>query len=270
MKIHYGQSPVLADPKSWQNDTPPTDTLPAPAGQVLPESIIGPDNREQVSSSMNFPWRSICRLRMYFGSTPYIGTGFLIRQNLLLTAAHNLYKPAHGLSSKVIVLAGINGGVTPNFGTCEVGKSFLRVPPEYRAGDKRWDFGVVVLNRPFAAPPLALTKFNANFTAPGIVSGYPKKVHNSESLTQNGTTQWFHRGTISRSTGNLFYNIDTSKGQSGAPVLVERIPANGSPYWSAVGVHVRSSSNGSGNEATVINNVVLDRLKSWLPGGGGS
>ena len=56
------------------------------------EVIIGIDNRVQITSTTDIPWRRICALRITFPSgATYRGTAFFIGPRALATAGHCVY-----------------------------------------------------------------------------------------------------------------------------------------------------------------------------------
>jgi len=82
---------------------PTNITLKSPENQgllpseLLPESIIPPDDRVRITPTTSYPWSSICKLFIIAADgTPFIGTGFIIDGSHILTAGHCVYMHDHG------------------------------------------------------------------------------------------------------------------------------------------------------------------------------
>jgi len=66
--------------------------------EYIPLSIFGADDRVRITPTTSYPWRTIVKLRMEFPSGYYMGTGFLIDGDHVLTAGHCVYD--RGLGSR--------------------------------------------------------------------------------------------------------------------------------------------------------------------------
>jgi V8-like Glu-specific endopeptidase len=49
------------------------------------------DTRQKVNDPLQFPYSAIGKLSLNYQHGQYIGTGFLVGPNIVLTAAHNVY-----------------------------------------------------------------------------------------------------------------------------------------------------------------------------------
>jgi V8-like Glu-specific endopeptidase/cell wall-associated NlpC family hydrolase len=174
-----------------------------------------------VPNTRIFPHSAICQLLMTGpdGST-YMGTGFYIGSNRILTCAHNL----SGMSS-VTIIPGRNGSGDAPFGKQTVPSSSWRIAPAY-AGDGDWKNDLAVIdNVPLAAPNGQWFQFlNATPSdrMPIVVCGYSKASNAVPELTQaiDGDKQHLHGGYVTEQSNPevIEYAILTLKGNSGSPV----------------------------------------------------
>lgn len=238
----------------------------------IARSIIGTDDRLRITPSSPLPWKSICRLRLHFpGMETKIGTGFLILGDTLLTAGHNLYKNGQ-FAESTEVYAGINGDFNSNFGTDTVDSSRLRVHEKYKAGDIEFDYGIIILNKALGAGSAGVVRmqvFSQLTGLMGVVSGYPADIpnHAGSSVPNDGSTQWYCSGPLRQTSRQLFYDSDTTSGESGGPVLVLTKVAPDRNEWCAVGIHAYGVDDlaPSGNSATLITNEVIAQIRHRLP-----
>lgn len=190
----------------------------------LPENIIGQDDRVQVATTTDYPWRTICSLVIEKNGLYYVGTGALVGPRTILTAGHNvfMYDSATnnplGWADSITIIPGRNGNGTPPYGMCVVNAQALRsvkgwtqdknsdydwgaiiLPSDFRYGDQVGYFGYTVLS-----DANLMTKFLN-------LSGYP--------ADKGGSTQWYHgRFPHSLTEAHINYEIDTFGGHSGSPV----------------------------------------------------
>ena len=66
---------------------------PNPNDCILPALIFGEDDRTILPTNMYnlFPYRTVCLIHAYFGTTVYAGTGVLVGPSTVLTCSHLLY-----------------------------------------------------------------------------------------------------------------------------------------------------------------------------------
>ena len=112
------------------------------------------DNRRLVSDTRLVPFRWICQLRLFFGNVIGIGTGTLITDRHILTAAHNLITSKLGTITRVTVVPGQNGLVNPMVFSDELSPKFC-VSKEWRMQEKaEADFALLTLSKPIGSFPL--------------------------------------------------------------------------------------------------------------------
>lgn len=189
-------------------------------------SILGPvDHRRIELRNTVAPWRMICALRIDTGSGVFNGTGWLAGPSTVITAGHCLHNDAFasggGWARKVTVVAGQSWNKQP-FGAV-VSTRLSCADPWLRTRDRAHDIGAIHLDDPVgervgwmkydAVDPAALIR------AAAVVSGYPEYAGSYEHLL-------VAKGAVRTSLdGRLYYEIDTTDGQSGGPVWIGDIAA---------------------------------------------
>ena len=233
------------------------ETMVAEAiGQL--ETVIGRDDRVQITNTRLVPWKRICHLLIEASDgRRFSGTGWFISPRTLATAGHCVYlHGAGGWARSIQVTPARNGSSNP-YGTMTAGR-FSSVAGWVNSKDRNYDYGVIHLPRPFAAADIGSFGF-ANFPDERLrssrlnLAGYPGD--------KPAGTMWYHgRHAKSLTPARINYDIDTYGGQSGSPVWVRT--ADGKRY--AVGIHTNGSL--SGNSATRISHPVFANLRAWSQG----
>lgn len=225
------------------------------APRVL-ELIIGTDDRVQVASTREYPWRCVCELRITAqDGSQWSGTGWLAGPRLVVTAGHVVYiHNRGGWARSIEVIPGVNGLDRP-FGSALCDR-FHCVSGWTAQQDGDFDYGAIVL--PAASPygqklgylGFATLEAPALEDAPVNIAGYPSD--------KPPGTLWYHARRLERIEPRLlYYNIDTAGGQSGAPAWAQ---AQGQRL--VVGVHTGGAI--TGNSAVRIDPVVFDTLSAWI------
>lgn len=216
---------------------------------------IGGDDRTPVPEPWKYPWRCICSLEIWTQrGRSFPGTGWLAGPRTVITAAHCVYRFKQREWVKEIKVMPSREGSNERFGSC-TSREF-DCPEEYRDEKSRpHDYGVVVLpeDSPFGSTVgffgFADLHSNVLLGTKVEISGYPGN--------RKGT-QWHHARRLSEvDDASLYYEIDTSKGQSGAPAwLIE-----GEDAGYVVGIH--NSGSDYVNHATRITDAVYRQIKAW-------
>jgi len=207
-------------------------------GQIRSRAILGPDGRSLVSEVDRFPFRAVCSLQVAKGGATQVGTGFLVAKNLVVTAGHNLCHNENlgtGYVDSVTVYVGRNGrNKYLNYEQIR-DKTQLKVSRAWKnSKDPVFDWGVIVLNQDFGE------RYGAFSLGPWTdeelqgalfnVIGYPAS---ASTKTRVPYQMWADAGEIAQvSAGTLRYLMDTSGGQSGAPLIAWQAPKS-----FVVGVH---------------------------------
>lgn len=242
------------------------------------ETVIGVDERERITDTDQFPWRMICALRMRGPQgTGAIGTGWFIGPRTVITAGHCVFSQTFfgGWAASVEVIPGLNrrqnGTLIKPFGSATTTR--MSVLKQWADGDDKepdFDVGCIHLDEPlgdltgwfgFAAlTPDELQGFLVN------ISGYP-------SDRGGGDEQHFSRNRILHvGERRVFYDVDTSGGQSGAPVWIQE--DDDPPVAVAVhayGIGATPTSLGlKANSAPGIRQELFDIFEGWLAQDAGS
>lgn len=187
---------------------------------ITTESVIGPDDRELIKTPSAWPYRATGQLLIWFPHGQCcLGTGSLIGERYVLTAAHNLYDPEYGgKASRVVFTPGRNLDEDPPFGWSTAVRCWF--PPAYAQHDDTADYALVWLDRPLGREAgwysVAVREDSALRTQEAIVAGYPI------DKPERGRQMWGARNRIvwvDRS--HVYYEVDTGFGQSGSGVFIE-------------------------------------------------
>ena len=194
--------------------------------------VMGEDGRTKVSNTRNFPNSAICYIECYFGSNTYIGTAWMIGENIAVTSAHNIYDRNLSVAvDRVVVTPGKNEDSwfwSEPYGTTTVDK--VKYPHEFATVNDSgpdweivaYDWAVLILNDAvgndtgwFGFGWYVGDPTNETVT----VCGYPGGTYGTEVGCQYTMT-----GAIcAASATQLKYFIDVEQGQSGSPVYTNGI-----------------------------------------------
>ncbi|PYI22754.1 trypsin-like serine protease [Aspergillus violaceofuscus CBS 115571] len=234
--------PVVA--ATWTLQSTPSQAAESCFGlqQEGGESVFE-DERQLVDPMHLAPggkYRSIVKLFMHYaGQTPNdtryaMGTGWLIRDDLLVTAGHCAFdwKEGFGRANEVKAYIGYNGkGSIDNRSANVQFRHGVRIVTTegwlQSSSNRHNDVAFIQLDRPFTA----VTPFQfsdtpvAGFDTIGVV-GYPgdmryKGEPGAQMYEEFKAVQWNRQAAANNM---LEYRIDTYKGQSGSPVLLANQP----------------------------------------------
>lgn len=227
-------------------------------GGFAQETVHGPDDRRQITTTKTYPWRVHASLLITAADgSNWIGTGWFVNPHVLITAGHCVFIKNSGVPgrdgwvARMRVLPGRNGAEKP-FGEAPA-TEFHSVRGWTENGDEEYDYGAIVLDEPLGRQTgwLGFGRYSdADLTdVVGNISGYPGD--------QPPGTQWYAaRRLDSVSTRKVRYDIDTAGGQSGAAVY--RIK-DGQRF--AVAIHAYGGA--TVNSGTRINGPVFDNIQHW-------
>lgn len=243
----------------------PGRQAPGPAVRPPARWVFGEDDRERVRNTRDYPWRTICHLRIAAADgTELDGTGWLAAPRLVATAGHCLFDPDHGgLAREVEIFPGRDGQSNPPpFGSVRATSAALRVDEGWRKhGDRAFDFGAIVLPAP--APGHKTLGDRLGFFGLAVagdgeleiatlnLAGYPK-----EDDKELGSLWWHGRTLNHVEPHRLLYHLDTEGGQSGSPIWRLQDKAR-----QVVGIHIGAQRKS--NLGLRLTRHVFDRLLAW-------
>jgi V8-like Glu-specific endopeptidase len=206
-----------------------TDASVKISSKITLNSIIGNDDRTLVTNTTQKPYSSICRLQIKFpgSSIPQLGTGFMITSDMVATAAHCLYDESlGGYATSITVYPGENGTTNP-YGSAT--SQTLNIPESYKSTEStKYDYGIIKLNSRIKDCGQLNYAIGASRFLKGsyklYTAGYPLE-GSHRMYTEQGNI-------ISTTTDLVYYDLDTTGGQSGSPIMIY----NGDHYV-VVGIH---------------------------------
>lgn len=183
------------------------------------DSVIGTDDRVQITGTTNPPWRWIVRLEITAATGNYRCSGFFAGPRIVATAGHCLYNYQFGgnrWAGSVRVIPGKNGTSEP-FGSQTVTTSWIySVDGWVNRADSRYDYGWILL--PDDSLHDKVGSFGLGVFADAGLQGLLVNLAGYPGDKPSGTL-WTHSDVIVGVTANqVSYRIDTSAGQSGSPV----------------------------------------------------
>jgi GH25 family lysozyme M1 (1,4-beta-N-acetylmuramidase)/V8-like Glu-specific endopeptidase len=236
--------------------------------------IIADDDRKRVTPTTGLPWRWICQIEpteFLSNRVEEPGTGFLISNRHVLTAAHVVWKAFQNPQMHVISVRPAFDYDKEPFDSSTASR--VRVCPRYTGEENQeeWDYGLITLHKPlgektigqehlgfwgssefakkFAIGPVADKSFPHSMTA-----GYPGN--------KGGRQLWCAPGFLVNVGANLMRTTsDVTKGQSGSPVWVHV-----GDQQVAVGIAVAATR--ASNIVRRITQGVIDELRDWMKNDG--
>jgi V8-like Glu-specific endopeptidase len=247
-----------------------TDRPIQPSGGITLESVIGLDERTRILDTEDAPWRMICALAIEGPWGNFVGTGWFVGPQTVVTAGHCVYERSQmgGWAEKITLTPGADGPEEP---FAKIVSTRFESTDKWLANqDPDFDIGVIHLDEPIgedhgwfgvlSLPDEELKDYQVN------VSGYPGD--------KGGREQWWARNRVrGLSPRRIFYDVDTMGGQSGAPVFIVE-EEGASPK--VVGIHAYGV--GANKPSTVKQEVnsaprmipeVVDLIQGWIDKKGG-
>ncbi|WP_248278645.1 trypsin-like peptidase domain-containing protein, partial [Streptococcus pneumoniae] len=229
-----------------------------------PEAIIGSNDLVSIENTLQYPYSTSVYVESVFHGVKdgknetYRGSANFIKDNILITAAHNIYKHEFGKDAEELY---VTPAATPNnapFGTVKVKKYYYlkNYVSDNPGTHSKNDLALLVLEEPIGTKTgtLGLSSLSTNLSGLNVtVTGY--------SALSEAVQMYTDTRNVIRDTGDfLYYNVDTYGGASGAAVY--------DASHRVVGVHIGTESRGSDivNLAVKLNEQNLSFIYSVLEG----
>ncbi|MBE6845652.1 MAG: trypsin-like serine protease [Ruminococcus sp.] len=224
--------------------------------------VIGDDERETISDTTVSPYKGIGYLTCTKNEETERGTCAAFAKNAVITAAHVVWdKGDTDKTERIIEISfGRNGDNYP-YGTITDDPVKIIIPEEYKENSStEYDYAIILYSEDvtISSYRFGFSK-NATESTNVSVTGYPKNTSTAESenASSNSFMQWTHSGKITKvNASTIQYKIDTTGGQSGAPVYTDenRIVA------------VHHGGNSTRNSARRIDDYLFSIMKSIKDG----
>lgn len=259
-------APISSDPYAvYGNDF----TIETDDEGIRLENILGEDTRTVVENTTEYPYSTLCKLIIHFVGTDkvshsFIGTGFFIADNQILTAAHCIYDKTYGgmASSIEIYPASDSQGNLP-YGSFKVTPQNVRVTSQWISSQPTdQDFGLIILNQAVGKKTGTLTLSSTptqNIGQEVMVAGYPYQAGDKVSTLPAKKGYGLFDSLNSSRSRTMYHTVDTQPGQSGSPIL----NANNE----VIGIHTFGLSNYRLNGGVLVDEYVRNTISDWTNSG---
>jgi V8-like Glu-specific endopeptidase len=222
------------------------------------ESILGTDERIQITDTTVFPWRAIASLLITAAdNSQWIGTGWFISPRTLVTAGHCVFINHSGIPErdgwvkKIQVMPARNGNALPFGGISAT--EFWSVKGWGEDGAENYDYGAIILPGAF---PQDLGFFGFGVFPDDILLQSTANVAGYPGDKPKGTLWHDSRQIGSVKPDKVFYAADTAGGQSGADVHILH-------EGKRVAVAIHAYGGTTSNSGTRISSQVFANLTAW-------
>ncbi|KAM3473944.1 hypothetical protein MY8738_008114 [Beauveria namnaoensis] len=223
----------------------------------------------------NGKYRSVVKIQSLWRcngtETWAMGTGWLIRNDVVVTAGHNVYSDTYGGQAlRVKCWIGYRGRDLANDPRVQHRNAINIVTTEawrsHSADRKRHDVAMIQLDAPFTGN-LRLFKYISTPSLPRlgsiVVVGYPGD--KSPERNEEDIGGWMYEGrcparyNLAESSHMIEHKVDTYRGQSGAPILLSDDKGT-----VAIGTHSYGGPNGSINSGNAIGGKCGDNYDEFV------
>lgn len=235
---------------------------------------INNDNRIKISSPLNSPYCAIGLLKLYFNyDTISYRTGFLIKENVVLTAGHNIFDSRINPNKKDEILGkpikiefypGLNENES-EFKKYESKKFFY---DKENFPKKEEDYGIIIFDEKIVKNGefIEIKEFDKNLDGRVFfVAGYPINKSLIDKDKNNIIFEmWEGKGGIINyniNNGIIATNIKSSYGQSGSGLMYFD---NNDKKFYCVGIHVASNIMENEFYSTMITKKRFEKIQKWI------
>jgi V8-like Glu-specific endopeptidase len=243
-----------------------SDRSLAPPPDRISFTVIHPvDERTHIVETDQAPWRMVCALEIDGPAGSFLGTGWLVAPRTIITAGHCVFDANQmgGWANKITITPGRDGDERP-YGTVQSTK-FSTVDMWLNKQDPDFDISAIHLNDAIGDK---LGWFQVASMTDDQLKGFMVNVSGYPAEPGGGTQQWWAKNRIREVTPRrIFYDVDTSGGQSGAPVYV--IERDGAPP-TVIGIHAYGVGGTPKNIPLQVNSApriipeVVTQIQAWI------
>ena len=194
-------------------------------------------------------------------STNYRGSGFVVGSHTIATAAHCVYNSEYECTPLYdILLFDTNGNVTLHATPVECHISSIY------ATHHELDYALITVEEDlsdYACFNLGTVSNSENAYHQSVsVTGFPGKVNETTVNDFDNHTMYTGSGVINRTDNkHLFYNADTSGGNSGGPVYVTE-SINGNLFLTVIAIHTNGTDYTGNNSGIRIDTNIIHFFKN--------
>jgi len=188
------------------------------------EQVFPPDERIKISPTVDFPWRTICKLYITFpDGNHFVGTGVAIGRNdgigfHCLTAGHNVYRTEYGGWAQTIeIIPALDNDYTPFYSAWAIKiKTNLGWTLDSL---EEYDWACLTLDRQIGN----FTGWMDRFTTTDL-NWYKERILHGAGYPNDrdfGLCQYYDSDSCKQANEYfLWYDMDISEGQSGMPIWI--------------------------------------------------
>ncbi|MEM7316014.1 MAG: trypsin-like serine protease [Planctomycetota bacterium] len=219
----------------------------------LLQVVIGRDDRVRITNTRDYPFSAICALEITATTgRQFVGTGWLVSDDTVITAGHCVYLPEQGgWAKRVRVYPGRNGAGKNDSVFDAANLKSVQGWTEHKKPEA--DYGAIRLSKSVSdSGRLGYVTLRDRDLLRNLyhIAGY--------SADKRHGTLWGHVRQLNRVCGNLLcYETDIYGGNSGSPVFFR----GDEDDVYVVGIH--NYGDISGNSATRITEEVFENIKEW-------
>lgn len=212
----------------------------------IERSIVGTDDRVTPSDPYQYPFSAIAYMEVYFPCKhgDAIATGFMVRPNILLTAAHALYcEECQARATHAEYYFGCYSD--GSYGYMYDGMTTVALGSKYPSQNRGWDYAIVRFDEENVGDETGYFGFTAASNSQLEGKDYAAAGY------RDGVIKFDVNKTYVRDNGSVWLYADTLPGNSGGPIYSGDV---------AYGIIVAQQADGTKNVGCRITREVIDKI----------